>query len=49
LKGLKIFDIYFEDADFSFATIKKLIKQGEDDAEKVLNEKNKDINQVSNS
>ena len=39
----------FEDADFSLATIKKLIKQGEDDAEMVLNKKNKDINQVSNS
>ncbi len=31
----------FEDADFSLATIKKLIKQGEDDAEKVLQEKSK--------
>ena len=39
----------FEDADFSLATIKKLIKQGEDDAEQVLNEKNRDINQMSNS
>ncbi|MGH9974807.1 MAG: patatin-like phospholipase family protein [Nitrososphaeraceae archaeon] len=29
----------FEDADFSLATIQKLIKQGEDDAEKVLQEK----------
>jgi NTE family protein len=31
----------FEDADFSLATIQKLIKQGEDDAEKVLQEKSK--------
>lgn len=31
----------FEDADFSFATIKKLIKQGEDDTEKALAEKEK--------
>jgi NTE family protein len=31
----------FEDADFSLATIQKLIKQGEDDAEKVLQEKRK--------
>lgn len=31
----------FEDADFSLATIKKLIKQGEDDAEKALAEKEK--------
>ncbi len=38
----------FEDADFSLATIKKLIRQGEDDAENVLNEKNRDINQMSN-
>lgn len=29
----------FEDADFSLATIKKLIKQGEDDTEKALAEK----------
>ena len=29
----------FEDADFSLATIQKLIKQGEDDAEKILQEK----------
>jgi NTE family protein len=29
----------FEDADFSVATIQKLIKQGEEDAEKVLQEK----------
>jgi NTE family protein len=29
----------FEDADFSIATIKKLIKQGEEDAEKVLTKK----------
>jgi NTE family protein len=29
----------FEDADFSLTTIKKLIKQGEDDAEKALAEK----------
>jgi NTE family protein len=29
----------FEDADFSIATIKKLIKQGEDDAETALTEK----------
>jgi len=39
----------FEDADFSLTTIKKLIKQGEDDAEQVLTEKNRDINQMSNS
>jgi NTE family protein len=26
----------FEDADFSVATIKKLIRQGEDDTERVL-------------
>lgn len=32
----------FEDADFSLATIKKLIKQGEDDAEKALAEKEKE-------
>jgi NTE family protein len=31
----------FEDADFSIATIQKLIKQGEDDAEKALQEKSK--------
>ena len=31
----------FEDADFSLATIQKLIKQGENDAEKVLQEKSK--------
>jgi NTE family protein len=31
----------FEDADFSLATIKKLIKQGEDDAENALLEKSK--------
>jgi NTE family protein len=31
----------FEDADFSIATIKKLIKQGEDDAEKALEDKSK--------
>ena len=31
----------FEDADFSIATIKKLIKQGEDDAEKALKENKK--------
>jgi NTE family protein len=31
----------FEDADFSLATIKKLIKQGEDDTEKALAEKEK--------
>jgi NTE family protein len=31
----------FEDADFSLATIQKLIKQGEDDAEKLLQEKSK--------
>lgn len=31
----------FEDADFSLATIRKLIKQGEDDAEKILQEKSK--------
>ena len=29
----------FEDADFSLATIQKLIKQGEDDAEQILQEK----------
>ena len=29
----------FEDADFSLATIQKLIKQGEEDAEKILQEK----------
>jgi NTE family protein len=29
----------FEDADFSVATIQKLIKQGEEDAEKILQEK----------
>ncbi|MCD6038192.1 MAG: hypothetical protein K0S67_2081, partial [Nitrososphaeraceae archaeon] len=28
-----------EDADFSITTIKKLIKQGEDDAKKALEEK----------
>jgi len=39
----------FEDADFSLTTIKKVIKQGEDDAEQVLTEKNRDINQMSNS
>lgn len=32
----------FDDADFSLATIKKLIKQGEDDAEKALAEKEKE-------
>jgi NTE family protein len=31
----------FEDADFSLATIKNLIKQGEEDAEKVIAEKEK--------
>ena len=31
----------FEDADFSLTTIQKLIKQGENDAEKVLQEKSK--------
>jgi NTE family protein len=31
----------FEDADFSLATIKKLIKQGEDDTEKALEQKEK--------
>jgi NTE family protein len=31
----------FEDIDFSIATIKKLIKQGEDDAEKALEQKEK--------
>jgi hypothetical protein len=31
----------FEEADFSLVTIQKLIKQGEDDAEKVLQEKSK--------
>jgi NTE family protein len=31
----------FEDADFSLATIKKLIKQGEEDTEKALTEKEK--------
>ncbi len=31
----------FEDADFSIATIKKLIRQGEDDTEKVLAQKEK--------
>jgi NTE family protein len=33
----------FEDADFSLATIKKLIKQGEDDTDRVLTEKEKQI------
>ena len=31
----------FEDADFSLTTIQKLIKQGENDAEKILQEKSK--------
>jgi NTE family protein len=31
----------FEDADFSLATIQKLMKQGEDDAENALQEKSK--------
>jgi NTE family protein len=34
----------FEDADFSVATIKDLIKQGEDDAEKVLQSEEKEGN-----
>lgn len=33
----------FEDADFSLATIKKLIRQGEDDTEKVLAEKERQM------
>lgn len=33
----------FEDADFSLATIKKLIRQGEDDAEKALAKKQKTL------
>ena len=32
----------FEDADFSIATIKKLIKQGEDDAERALQSQEKE-------
>jgi NTE family protein len=37
----------FEDADFSLATIKKLIKQGEDDTEKVLAQKEKKMQRES--
>jgi len=29
----------FEDADFSLVTIKQLIRQGQEDAERILNEK----------
>jgi NTE family protein len=38
----------FEDADFSLDTIKKLIKQGEDDTEKVLAKKEKQMQLESN-
>lgn len=38
----------FEDADFSLDTIKKLIKQGEDDTEKVLTKKEKQREEESN-
>jgi NTE family protein len=37
------FPFLFEDADFSLATIKKLIKQGEDDTHRALAEKEKQI------
>jgi NTE family protein len=35
----------FEDADFSITTIKDLIKQGEDDAERALQSEEKEKNQ----
>jgi NTE family protein len=39
----------FEDADFSLATIKKLIKQGEDDTHRALAEKEKENQIISKS